>query len=51
MEEDENWDPIEDIKRAMKSLEERGYFGPNDGKFKISKELYNYLMGEEDAES
>jgi len=43
---EEAGDPIEDIIRAFKSLEDSGLYMPNDGKFPISKEMYNYLMSD-----
>ena len=40
---EEKWNPIEDIKAAIKLLEENGIYNPS-GNFKISKELYEYLF-------
>jgi len=37
-------DPIEDIKKALKLLEHNNIYCPNDGKFKISKEMHDYIM-------
>ena len=36
--------PIEDIKEALKLMEEKGIYSPYNGKFPLSKEVYNYLM-------
>lgn len=44
---EEAGDSIKDIKVALDSLNERGFLGPYDGKFKISKELYKWWMSPE----
>ena len=41
---EEEWNPIDDIKTALKTLEEKGIYYPESDKFTISKEMYNYLM-------
>ncbi len=43
---EEAGDPIEDIKKSMKLLEDRGIYHPDDGKFKISKELWEYMFSD-----
>ena len=35
---------IEDLIKAFKSIEDNGLYTPYNGKFPISKEMYNYLM-------